>query len=546
MIAFGTCVGPSGRYEESSLPSIEAVREADGRVLAVRGATSICSAYNELIRQARALPDLEALVLLHDDVVIQDRNFLPRIRRVLRQPDVGVIGVVGHRNVPDLRYWKGTPGFGRVWNSTWYSHHGEPRGEAHAVDGLIMVLSRRAVETMEFDEATFPGFLGYDADYCMSCRKAGLRVMVEPFLLYHYSSGSALSPAFADANARFVAKWSGELSRLPLSERSTLVRSWSRRGRSARRAFRPVALESAELLRRVEGRAASKLRHVARRWGRTGQRSPAAVQTRPVDAPLPPELCVACNGPLDPVEQLPLLRCRTCGTFATSPPPAVDETSDDIFTEFYGGRRMTRRAQWQSEARSRVNWIQTWAPEGILLEVGSASGELIAAATATGYEAYGIEPSRGIRAQTPELAHVTFGSLDEWKREFAGFTVDAVALFHVLEHIPQPEPFLREVGRAMADGALLFVEVPNAGSRSATAQDAGWRWGFNFHYWHYTPTGLRRLFEESGFTVLDLHEFTFRPYLTNKQWENDRALERRDGFLEPSRDLMRAVVRRNG
>ena len=55
----------------------------------VGDANSITSAYNTLVDEARALNDVQALVLLHDDVVLHDRNFAPRVRRVLRDPTVG-------------------------------------------------------------------------------------------------------------------------------------------------------------------------------------------------------------------------------------------------------------------------------------------------------------------------------------------------------------------------------------------------------------------------------------------------------------------------
>ena len=99
---------------------------------------------------------MEALVLLHDDVILHDRNFAPRVRRVLRDPTVGVIGVVGASGLCNMSFWDGRTTKGRVWDGTRFLDFGPPRGEVDVVDGLLMVLSPAALDTVRFDETTSP------------------------------------------------------------------------------------------------------------------------------------------------------------------------------------------------------------------------------------------------------------------------------------------------------------------------------------------------------------------------------------------------------
>ncbi len=55
------------------------------------GSTCLAAAYNSLIERALSLPEpTEALVLLHDNVLIHDRNFIARVVRLLRDPHVAV------------------------------------------------------------------------------------------------------------------------------------------------------------------------------------------------------------------------------------------------------------------------------------------------------------------------------------------------------------------------------------------------------------------------------------------------------------------------
>ncbi len=91
------------------------------------------------------------------------------------------------------------------------------------------------------------------------------------------------------------------------------------------------------------------------------------------------------------------------------------------------------------------------------------------------------------------------GTLADWRAEYDSFTVDAVAMFHVLEHLDDPVEVLRECRSLLAKNGRLFIEVPNASSRTAQSLDRSWLgWQFGFHQWHYTPTGLHGLLGRAG------------------------------------------------
>jgi 2-polyprenyl-3-methyl-5-hydroxy-6-metoxy-1,4-benzoquinol methylase len=84
----------------------------------------------------------------------------------------------------------------------------------------------------------------------------------------------------------------------------------------------------------------------------------------------------------------------------------------------------------------------------------------------------------------------------------AAGSVDAVSLWHVLEHVEDPGTALRAVRAWLAPGGVLLVGVPNLASWQARL--AGPRWyhlDLPRHRTHFTPTGLEALLEASGFTV---------------------------------------------
>ena len=549
MICYGCCVGPTTHFEELALPALSRVLGPQDTLLTARDATSITSAYNGFIDEAGAMNDVEALVLLHDDVVLLDRNFAPRVRRVLRDPTVGVVGVVGASGLCSMSFWEGRTTKGRVWDGTRSLDFGPPRGDVDVVDGLLMVLSPAALEAVRFDEITFDGFHGYDADYCLSCRQAGLRVVVEPFVLYHKSTGQMASSAHSVAEAAFADKWAGSLSRpsplaklLPDNARRSELR------RTTRDARLIVERELDQAQRKTEAKLGRVRQKLSRRFGIVTPQSSnlkivtpdrSDVDDRPQPEPSQTK-CPICAQPMKGTGGvLPLISCTACELFATWPPPRVDKASPDIFDTSYFGERLSRRKQWVHEAKQRLAWIETWAPEGVLLEVGCATGELIEAATAVGYEAIGVEPSAWAADIARRFGSEVFpGNLDDWKAEYAGYTVDAIAMFHVLEHLEDPYEVLQECRAVLADDGRLFIEVPNASSRAATSLDPSWvGWEFRFHYWHYTPQALQALLG-AGLQVLELRELTARVYASRAFWGQVHAEDMSAGHDAPNLEYL--------
>jgi SAM-dependent methyltransferase len=207
---------------------------------------------------------------------------------------------------------------------------------------------------------------------------------------------------------------------------------------------------------------------------------------------------------------------------------------------------MRLRKRWLDEAKHRLVWVETWAPEGVLLEVGCATGEFVDEAARAGYDAFGVEPSRWATDIARKLGvEVTQGLLNDWILEHQGFTVDAIAMFHMLKHLEKPIEVLKQCASILPEDGKLFIEVPNASSRAGESFDASWNgWEFQFHRWHYTPASLEVLLKRAGLQVLELHGITGRPYLSRSGWGQYRAGEKAAGLSTPNLSYVRAVATR--
>jgi 2-polyprenyl-3-methyl-5-hydroxy-6-metoxy-1,4-benzoquinol methylase len=156
--------------------------------------------------------------------------------------------------------------------------------------------------------------------------------------------------------------------------------------------------------------------------------------------------------------------------------------------------------------RQRLAFLRPLVPAPArLMDVGAGRGRFVLAAQAAGYEARGIEPSlRGAQAAAEAGASVQRVTLQQAAIEPG--SLDAVTLWHVLEHLEDPRGALERIAGWMSPGSGLLVGVPNLASLQA--QLGGERW-FHLdvprHLTHFTPIGLTRLLEAAGFSVVHIH-----------------------------------------
>jgi hypothetical protein len=233
VIVFGTAVTNQETYHRYAEPGIKRAAEPDSVVVAQQSAGSLFHNYNLLLDRAATEKDLEALVLLHQDVELPDSEFAAKVREALTDPAVAIVGSAGAVGVRGPAWWQG--------NETWASvtHRYEEYGggefvrqdetnpiEVDMVDGFVMVLSPWAVRELRFDESV--GQLhGYDFDICMQARAAGKKVMTAPLRAIHHRPLELISDPedWKQTYVRLAEKWADHLPDPGAEARSRALRA---------------------------------------------------------------------------------------------------------------------------------------------------------------------------------------------------------------------------------------------------------------------------------------------------------------------------------
>jgi SAM-dependent methyltransferase len=226
-------------------------------------------------------------------------------------------------------------------------------------------------------------------------------------------------------------------------------------------------------------------------------------------------VCPACGGPtaiwrtMESAEpglrgrRFTLRRCAACGTAVTvepAPPESYETGAYAPGTPRGAGLAAPILAAFD---RARLRRLRRLVPPPArLLDAGAGRGRFVAAARGAGYEATGIEPSaRGVAGARAIGAPVVRAGIADAPIEPG--SLDAVTLWHVLEHLDDPAAALATILGWLRPGGALLLGVPNLGSVQARLAPVRWyHLDVPRHRVHFTVAGIEALLRRTGFRVV--------------------------------------------
>ncbi len=191
---------------------------------------------------------------------------------------------------------------------------------------------------------------------------------------------------------------------------------------------------------------------------------------------------------------------------------AVDR--DDHSAAYFGGDNYVDYEEESASQRVQiVDLMQRWHARGPLLEVGCATGALLAEIQArTGIAGYGVD----ISTWAIEQASARLGPDRVWAMDLdadpmppliaAGGPLGTIVMFSVLEHLADPPAVLEKLTRLAAPGTLLLLETTNAASLSHQIFGRDWEGFFDWTHHAVDRVDARTLpvwLESLGWRMLD-------------------------------------------
>jgi len=208
-------------------------------------------------------------------------------------------------------------------------------------------------------------------------------------------------------------------------------------------------------------------------------------------------------------ESFVIRKCTACGFMFTADPPAENEigryyTSDDYISHSDKKRNLTEyfyhlARSFMLGRKRRLVTLATQRKTGTLLDIGSGTGYFASFMQNKGWTVSGTE----LNDQARNTSVSRFGIKVFPPSEIILFkdrSADCITFWHVLEHLYDPEMWLREVKRTLKDDGRCIIAVPNPASADAIWFGDGWAaLDVPRHLWHFTPPALIRFIEANGF-----------------------------------------------
>ncbi len=223
--------------------------------------------------------------------------------------------------------------------------------------------------------------------------------------------------------------------------------------------------------------------------------------------------CVACGADASSEKlrkgDVSILQCGHCGlAFWQTPQGFRPESTYDAayFSDAAAQHGYDDYASLESSLRrtfaKRVARIPGPAPGGRLLDIGAAFGFCVVEAAAAGWRPVGIEISLAAARRSARQAQGRSLVASALATPFAAQSFDAVTLWDVIEHLPDPNAALAEAARLLRPGATLALTTGDVGSWLARLSGARWHlYTLPEHLFFFSRRSLTLLLERHGFRV---------------------------------------------
>ena len=204
--------------KSSGHPKIEIIEKVnpDGR--------SLTEVYNEILEESTN----DIVVLCHDDIYFDTKNWAKKLVRHFEKNPHGIIGLAGTSHMPKSGMWwedrskmygiVNHESEGKKWESKYSSSLGDKLKDVVVVDGLFICLSKSRIKK-RFDE-TVEGFHFYDVNFSFQNFLEGVQIGVMFDIRVTHKSIGMTNEKWERNRIQFSERYSSELPKIVPKKKS--------------------------------------------------------------------------------------------------------------------------------------------------------------------------------------------------------------------------------------------------------------------------------------------------------------------------------------
>ena len=146
----------------------------------------------------------------------------------------------------------------------------------------------------------------------------------------------------------------------------------------------------------------------------------------------------------------------------------------------------------------KVGWLRRYVKSGTVVDYGCGLGHFVLALKDAGYVASGYEIDDDTRALAKEALNLNLHPLESFLQHEMN-SIDAITMWHVLEHIYDLNADFSEIVKRLRAGGVIMIAVPNFRSWDAVKYGSAWEaYDVPRHLYHFDSNRLISFVEDFG------------------------------------------------
>ncbi len=214
-------------------------------------------------------------------------------------------------------------------------------------------------------------------------------------------------------------------------------------------------------------------------------------------------------------EEFDLLIEENLQLLKTHPQPNNEELQKYYQSEDYISHTDAKRSWFekiyhlvkQKAVRDKVSLIEYYnGSNGIVLDIGSGTGDFLAEAKKQNWKTVGMEPSDKAKSIAKQKGVCLVESYDELEDHY----FDVITMWHVLEHVPDLDFQINELKRLLKPDGTIIIAVPNYKSFDALFYGKYWAaYDVPRHLWHFSKSAIQQLFAQKNLKLIEVKPMWF-------------------------------------
>lgn len=230
-------------------------------------------------------------------------------------------------------------------------------------------------------------------------------------------------------------------------------------------------------------------------------------------------------------QTFPVWACRFCSFRFTQDVPSMEEIGVYYQFEDYISHTETKKGlvnqlyhlvrKFTLTQKQRMILRFTKKQQGAILDIGCGTGAFLETMKEAGWQTQGLEPDASAREKavqrglSVEPSHKIFELTQQ---------VDAITMWHVLEHVHELHAYLDKMHSLLTDDGVLIVAVPNYTSKDQLAYQQYWAaYDVPRHLYHFSPASMQTLMKKHDFQLVKTMPMWFDSFYVSMLSEKYRT-----------------------